>query len=210
MKNKYKYLSVILTIMLIISFVIYYKPKEVKADDTPVKCSYFVDIKGSINNPGVYEVECNKRVIDVINMAGGLTENADTTILNLSKKVKDEMYIIVYSNSEIQEYKQKLLPSKEIIKQVEEKIICPDNSNDACEKTNNTTKKEETKVEGKININNASKEELMTLTGIGESKADKIIEYRNSNKFNSIEDIKNVSGIGESVFNKIKDNITTE
>lgn len=209
MKNKIKILSIILVI-LIIFICSSYKPKEVKAEESNKACTYFVDIKGSINNPGVYEVDCDKRVIDVINIAGGLTDNADTTILNLSKKVKDEMYIIVYSNDEIKEYKQKLLPSKEIIKQVEEKIICPDNSNDACEKTNKSSSKEEVKVEGKININIASKDELMTLTGIGESKADKIIEYRNSNKFNTIDDIKNISGIGESIFTKIKDNITTE
>ncbi|MBR4830702.1 MAG: helix-hairpin-helix domain-containing protein [Bacilli bacterium] len=204
---KYK-IILILFVLLVIVISVYYKPSEVKADDNTITYNCFVDIKGSINNPGVYEVECNKRIIDVINMAGGLTANADTTILNLSKKVKDEMYIIVYSNDQIKEYKEKLLPSKEIIKQVEEKIICPDNSNDACEKkTNNKT---ETTLEGKININTATKEELMTLPGIGESKADKIIEYRKSNIFNSIDDIKNVSGIGERIFTKIKDNITTE
>ena len=207
MKNKLKIILVLFTILVIV-ISIYYNPKEVKADDEVITHNCFVDIKGAINNPGVYEIECNKRVIDVINMAGGLTDNADTTILNLSKKVKDEMYIIIYTNDQIKEYKEKLLPSKEIIKQVEEKIICPDNSNDACEKS--SASKEEVKVTGKVNINTATKEELMTLTGIGESKADKIIEYRKSNIFNSIEDIKNISGIGESIFTKIKDNITTE
>ena len=205
--KKYKFNSIVLLITLIFT-IIYHKPNEVKADEQ-IKSTCFVDIKGSINNPGVYEVDCNKRVIDIINIAGGLTDNADTSILNLSKKVKDEMYIIVYSNDDIKEYKEKLLPSKEIIKKVEEKIICPDNSNDACEKSN-TSKKEETTITGKININSATKEELMTLTGIGESKADKIIEYRSNNKFNSIEDIKNISGIGDSIIEKIKYNITTE
>ena len=207
MKNKLKIILVLFTILVIV-ISIYYNPKEVKADDEVVIHDCFVDIKGAINNPGVYEIECNKRVIDVINLAGGLTDNADTTILNLSKKVKDEMYIIIYTNDQIKEYKEKLLPSKEIIKQVEEKIICPDNSNDACEKSG--ASKDEVKVTGKVNINTATKEELITLTGIGESKADKIIEYRKSNIFNSIEDIKNVSGIGESIYTKIKDNITTE
>ena len=207
MKNKLKIISVCFIILIIVIFI-YYKPNTVKAEESNARCTYFVDIKGSINNPGVYEVDCGKRVIDVINMAGGLTEDADTTILNLSKKVKDEMYIIVYSNSQIKEYKEKLLPSKEIIKKVEEKIICPDNSNDACEKS--STSKEETKIEGKININTASKEELMNLPSIGESKADKIIKYRKTNIFNTIDDIKNVSGIGESIFNKIKDYIITE
>lgn len=207
MKNKLKIISICFIILIIVIFI-YYKPNTVKAEESNARCTYFVDIKGSINNPGVYEVDCSKRVIDVINMAGGLTEDADTTILNLSKKVKDEMYIIVYSNSQIKEYKEKLLPSKEIIKKVEEKIICPDNSNDACEKS--SIFKEETKIEGKININTASKEELMNLPSIGESKADKIIEYRKTNIFNTIDDIKNVSGIGESIFNKIKDYIITE
>lgn len=207
MKNKLKIISICFIILIIVIFI-YYKPNTVKAEESNARCTYFVDIKGSINNPGVYEVDCSKRVIDVINMAGGLTEDADTTILNLSKKVKDEMYIIVYSNSQIKEYKEKLLPSKEIIKKVEEKIICPDNSNDACEKS--SISKEETKIEGKININTASKEELMNLPSIGESKADKIIEYRKTNIFNTIDDIKNVSGIGESIFNKIKDYIITE
>ncbi|MBR3490620.1 MAG: helix-hairpin-helix domain-containing protein [Bacilli bacterium] len=207
MKNKLKIISICFIILIIVIFI-YYKPNTVKAEESNARCTYFVDIKGSINNPGVYEVDCSKRVIDVINMAGGLTEDADTTILNLSKKVKDEMYIIVYSNSQIKEYKEKLLPSKEIIKKVEEKIICPDNSNDACEKS--SISKEETKIEGKININTASKEELINLPSIGESKADKIIEYRKTNIFNTIDDIKNVSGIGESIFNKIKDYIITE
>lgn len=185
----------------------YYKPNNVKADNENYTNTCFVDIKGSIINPGVYEIECTKRVIDVINLAGGLEEDADTSILNLSKKVKDEMYIIIYSNNQIKEYKEKMLPAKEIIKKVEEKIICPDKSNDACENNTSNNVKE---VTGKININIATKEELMTLPGIGESKADKIIEYRNNNKFNSIEDIKNISGIGESIFNKIKDNISAE
>lgn len=204
--------SKIIILLLAISFITVfslYKPNTVKAEESTKKCTYYVDIKGSINNPGVYEVDCDKRVIDVINLAGGLTDNADTSILNLSKKVKDEMYIIIYSNDEIKEYKQKLLPSKEIVKKIEEKIICPDNSNEACEKTGSSSK-EENKIEGKVNINTATKEELSTLTGIGESKADKIIEYRSSNKFNSIEDIKNISGIGDSIFEKIKDNIIAE
>ena len=204
MKNKIR-IFILLLVVSIITVFSFYRPNTVKAEEN-TRCTYYVDIKGSINNPGVYEIDCDKRIIDVINMAGGLTENADTSILNLSKKVKDEMYIIVYSNDEIKEYKKELLPSKEIIKKIEEKIICPDKDNDACEY--NEIKKEEK--DTRVNINTASKEELMTLTGIGESKADKIIEYRNNNKFTKIEDIKNVSGIGESVYNKIKDYIYTE
>ena len=205
MKNK---ILIILIIAILVTITSFYKPSKVYAEET-IASNCFVDIKGSIINPGVYEIECNKRIIDVISLAGGLSEDADTSILNLSKKVKDEMYIIVYTNNQIKEYKEKMLPSKEIIKKIEEKIICPDTSNNACLKDSNTNTKDIV-VEGKININTASKEELMTLPGIGESKADKIIEYRNNNRFNSIEDIKNISGIGESIFNKIKDSIKAE
>lgn len=159
----------------------------------------FVDIKGAVKNPGVYEVSSNSRIIDVIKKAGNLKKNADTSIINLSKKVKDEMYIIIYTKEELSDYKEKILPSSKIVKEVEEKIICPDTDNDGC--INNSSSSY------KININNASLSELSSLTGIGEGKAKKIIEYREKNKFENIEDIKNVPGIGNSLYEKIKDNI---
>jgi len=161
----------------------------------------YVDIKGAVNNPGVYEVDSDSRVIDVIKIAGDLTEDADTSIINLSKKVTDEMYIIVYTREEMNFYKEKLIPVKTIIKEIEKKIVCPDKTNDAC-LTDSASD-----IEGKININTASKEELESLEGVGTSKAESIIEYRENNKFNSIEDIKKVSGIGDSLYEKIKDNI---
>ena len=165
------------------------------------KKTVYVDIKGAINNPGVYEVDSDSRIIDVIKEAGDLTPDADTSILNLSKIVKDEMYIIIYTKEEMNSYKEELIPAKTIVKEIEKKIICPDDNNDACISSNNIN------ITGKININTATKEELESLPSIGESKANKIIEYRNNNKFESIEDIKNVSGIGDFVYEKIKDNI---
>ena len=165
------------------------------------KKTVYVDIKGAINNPGVYEVDYDSRIIDVIKLAGDLTNEADTSILNLSKKVEDEMYIIIYTKDEMKEYKEKLIPTKTIIKEVEKKIVCPDENNAAC--LSYDTKS----VSDKININTASKEELESLPNIGSSKSSSIIEYREKNKFNSIEDIKNVNGIGESLYEKIKDNI---
>ncbi len=154
-----------------------------------------VDIKGMVNSPGVYEVEDDKRVNDVINMAGGLTEDADTSNINLAKIVKDEMTIVIYSKEEVLEkYKSEVCICD-----------CPYISNDACisditEDNNNSNL---------ININNASKEEFMTLPGLGEAKANSIIEYRTKNgNFEIIEDIKKVSGIGEALFEKIKDYIT--
>jgi DNA uptake protein ComE-like DNA-binding protein len=77
-------------------------------------------------------VNKNSRIIDVIEKAGDLKKNADTSIINLSKKVKDEMYIIIYTKEEISSYKERMNSSSEIINEVEEKIICPDSDNDGC------------------------------------------------------------------------------
>lgn len=164
--------------------------------------NYKVDIKGEILTPGIYTLKSNSRVIDVIEMSGGLTENADTSVINLSKKITDEMVIIIYSKSEVKDFKK----AKETEKIIQEKCIKKDENalkNDACIT-------DSAKTSGKVSINTATKEELMTLTGIGDSKAEDIIKYREENgPFKTIEDIKNVSGIGDSLFAKIKENITT-
>ncbi|MDD6878663.1 MAG: helix-hairpin-helix domain-containing protein [bacterium] len=164
-----------------------------------------VDIKGYVKNPGVYELSTEKRVIDAINMAGGLLKDADSSVLNLSKKLSDQMVIIVYSKDEVLNFRN--IKKEEIAS--EEKCVINDDKikNDACVEEN--TNVSNSNVSSKININTATLEELMKLPGIGESKANAIIEYRNKNgKFSKIEDIVNVSGIGSSVFEKIKDNIT--
>ena len=129
-------------------------------------------------------------------MAGGLTKNSDTSNINLSKKLKDEMVIIVYSKKEIENMEK--------------------SNENTCEPCNNaciTSEDENSKLTSKesksiINLNTATKEELLTLDGIGESKANAIIDYRNKNgPFKNVEEIKNVSGIGESAYEKLKDNI---
>ena len=167
--------------------------------------TFKVDIKGEINKPGIYSLKEGSRVIDVIEEAGGLTTQADTSVINLSKKIEDEMVIIIYSKKEVSNFKK----TKEVEEEVQQKCIQKDTNalkNDACitdkiekSKSNETTK---------ININTASLEELMTLTGIGESKAKDIIKYREKQKFKTIEEIKEVQGIGDSLFAKIKENIT--
>jgi len=176
--------------------------KEIKEKEEE-QVLYTVDIKGEINAPGIYELSPEKRIIDVITKAGGLTENADTSVINLSKKVQDEMVIIIYSKEEVNHFKE----TKEQEKQVQEKCYQIDNDslkNDAC------ISKQETSL-GKISINHASMEELQTLKGIGESKARDIIAYREANgPFQSIEEIINVPGIGESRFAAIKEDITIE
>ena len=178
------------------------KENTIKKEEKEVSKNILVDVKGEVNTPGVYELTVSNTVMDAINKAGGLTKISDTSNINLSKKLEDEMVIIVYSKSEIEKMNE------------EEKIECPP-CNNACiteedEKAKldeeNETKNIQT---GKVNINTADIETLQTLTGIGEVKAQAIIDYRNKNgDFKNIEDIKNVSGIGDSVYEKIKDNIT--
>ena len=178
------------------------KKKETKdtKDEVPrIK----VDIKGSVAAPDVYEVDSNSRVIDVINIAGGVTEDADTDNINLSKKVSDEDVIIIYSREELDNNK----------KSYEEKIdYCKSDNNSACATNVVTFDDNSTKEDAGssiININTATVEDLMKLSGIGEAKAKSIIEYRNSiGSFSKVEDIKNVTGIGDSIFDKIKDYIT--
>ena len=173
--------------------------KEEKREDNTIQ----VDIKGEINNPGIYKVSVNSRVIDVIHLAGELTENADTSVINLSKKVSDEMVIIIYSKEEVNDFKK----TKEIEKQVEEKCIQKDEDsiiNNACISSDSTINNN-----SKISINTASLDELKNLDGIGEKKAKDIISYREKNgPFEKIEDIMKVNGIGEASFAQIKENIT--
>jgi len=176
---------------------------EINSDDEIIKNKIRIDIKGQVVNPGVYELEQDSRVIDAIKIAGGLTEIANTSLINLSKKLEDQMVIIIYSNEEVKNSNVKEIET--VFKIVEKECNCPVIENDSCINTeidndNNT----ENVIENKININTASLDELMVLPSIGESKAKSIIEYRKENEFITIDDIMNVSGIGEALFEKIK------
>lgn len=178
--------------------------KQSDSADSKTSIMYKVDIKGAVNTPGIYSLDKESRVIDVINMAGGLREDADTTVINLSKKITDEMVIIIYTHQEVSDFSH----YKETEKVIQQKCIQKDEDslkNDACISSDNTTEDNNTV----ISINSATKEELMKLTGIGESRANDIIEYREKNGgFKSIDELKNVKGIGDSLFDKIKENIT--
>lgn len=221
--NKYKYKYILILLGLIIIILGYYlisKPKseekvitstikesaeilekEENIEENKVLTTIKVDIKGEVKKPGVYELTEGDRVIDIIDKAQGLTKNANTEYLNLSKKLVDEMVIIIYSKDEIKKFKE----TKEEIVYIEYECECPDNLNDACIEDKNEEKESEDTL---ISINTATKEQLMKLPGIGESKALKIIEFREENgNFKEIEELKNVSGIGESIYTKIKDYI---
>lgn len=162
-----------------------------------------IDIKGAVVNPGVYQLSVGCSVMDAINMAGGLLEDANTNTINLSKRLVDEMVIIIYTNEQIENYNKEKVITEFVY--VEIPCECPDTMNNACIEDNIKTEIKD----NKISINTATKEELMTLSGIGASKAEEIIKYREANgNFTDITEIKNVSGIGEAAFEKIKNNIT--
>lgn len=153
---------------------------EELAESNKKDSEIYIHIDGEINKPGVYKMKLGDRVDDAIKVAGGLTDNAEKNSLNLAVKLKDEMKIHIYKIGETQ-----------------------NNSN--AESSSNSQNSNSNNL---VNINTASKEELCKLTGIGETKAKLIIEYREKNKFNKIEDITKVSGIGKKTFEKIKNNIS--
>ncbi|HNZ83549.1 MAG: DUF655 domain-containing protein [Sedimentibacter sp.] len=133
------------------------------------KVYIYVDMDGAVVNPGVYGLIEGSRVIDAINMAGGLTEKAFTQNLNKARKLVDGEKIFINEEGE----------AADVF--IDDKLI---------------------------NINTASEDSLMSLPGIGEVYAKRIIEYRNAKRFNSIEEIKNIQGIGDKTFDKLKDLIT--
>ena len=146
-------------------------------------------ITGQVKNPGIYELQENSRIKDAIEEAGGLKETADITDINLATILQDEDKITIPSK---EEKNQNNVQSKTTEKS--------QNTNSLA--TNATTKTQNTKV----NINTATQTELETLPGIGPSTASKIVSYRKENgKFKNIEEIKKVSGIGDSKFEKIKE-----
>ena len=177
----------------------------------------YVEIKGAVQNPGVYPIEENNRVIDIIGAAGGITENADLSVTNQARLLKDQDIIIIYTKEEVANCKQKATDSEQT-QESNCSIYKPDINIDECptpfseEDNSNLDEQEPNTNEAniKININTATLEELTTLDGIGTTKAEAIINYRTEHgKFTNIEDLKNVSGIGESTYEKIKDHITT-
>jgi competence protein ComEA len=141
-----------------------------------------VDVKGQVNRPGVYQSNTGERVIDVIGRAGGLTEQADQTQVNFAEHVEDEMVIYIPGKGE------------------EVSTLPPPTG------SSGTVSSGKGQKEGKININKADEQELQNLPGIGQAKAVAIIEFRNtSGPFKAIEDLKDISGIGDKTYEKLKD-----
>ena len=145
----------------------------------------YVHVVGEVNAPGVVKVPSGTRLYNVIEKAGGMTKNAQTDYLNLADTVKDGQQIRVISKKEYKKLKKKKKKPKSESQSPKESSL--------------------------ININTATAEELKTLNGIGDAKANAIVEHRTQNgEFKQIEDIKNVSGIGDATFNNIKSMITVD
>lgn len=171
-----------------------YEENETETNETieKVNNNIMVDVSGEVNEPGVIELEEGKRIKDAIELAGGLTNKADTTNINLAYKLEDGMKIQIPSKEEKNKTIQDNYISVDAGKNIE-------NS-----EPNNIVKNKKSI----ININTANQKELETLPGIGESTAQKIIKYREEKgKFKKIEELKNVSGIGDAKFEKIKEYI---
>ena len=152
----------------------------------PQNC--YVDIKGEVLRPGVYEFSCESRIQEVIKKAGGFTEEADETKINLAQKISDKMQIIVPN-----------LHSKQ------EEGVTEGNS----EKGNSSNTTPSNSKQGTVNINTATLEELQTIKGIGKKKAEAILQYRKEHgAFRSKEDLLQVKGIGKKALEAIESQVT--
>lgn len=179
-----------------------------------------VDIKGMVQNPGLYEMYSNQNINDLIEAAGGLRSGGSTANINLSRRLSDQMVVIISRASDLR--------NTNIAREVNcsdyniynciidgERLAIVNNTNNNQPSNNvnnnqpNNSGNNNNTVSSMVSINNGTKEQLMTLSGIGESRAQAIITFRTNNgPFERLEDIMNVSGIGESIFANIKENIT--
>ena len=217
--NEIKYNTILvivnIVLLLILSFTTIYiinKKEYIIENNTETE-----EVKEEI----ISSVEHNSKVIDIINIAGRLKTNANTKYINLSKKLINESVIYIYTNNEIKELaSENKEPITECKCPTENITTCVENKasiievGEQTEIKNSNQKQEETKTELKedntlVNINKADKTKLTSISGIGDAKANAIIKYREENgNFKTIKDIKQVSGISDSLYEKIKDYIT--
>ena len=148
----------------------------------------FIDVKGAVRKPGVYELPSSSRVFEAIEKAGGMNDQADGNRVNLARKLTDGMVVYVPKLGE----------------KIDENALMDESGANA-----NASQRPQEKE--KININTATKEELQNLTGIGPAKAEAIIAHREENgPFQKEEDLLEVTGIGEKTFEKIKNEISVD
>ncbi|MEG0577448.1 MAG: helix-hairpin-helix domain-containing protein [Bacilli bacterium] len=191
---------IIIILILINVYALRNMSKEVIKEEN----SLYVEIKGDVKKPGVYKLNSNARVEDLVKKAK-LNESSSTEFNNMSKKLNDEDVVIVYSQKEIEDFKN----GNNAIKYVEKECVCPKIKNISCFNEAITNLDGVINKTGKVSLNSGTIEELMTIPFIGETKAKLIIQYRETNNgFKDIEDIMNVKGIGQNTFEKIKSYLT--
>ena len=171
---------------------------QITAQDTttvPTETVQFISVYicGEVRNPGIYDAPKGVMLNDIIEDAGGLTENASVNNINLVYQIMGNMSIYIPSEDEIKHG----FTGGDIIRQ--DGVYVWGNTSGGSSNSGGTTLM--------VNINTATLDELKSLPGIGEVTAQAIIDYRNTTSFTAIEDIKNVTGIGDSKFNRIKDYI---
>lgn len=155
--------------------------------DEPIVEKIMIDVKGAVQSPGVYNLTTEDRVIDAIERAGGYTEDAQTLAVNHAQKLQDEMVIYIPKTGE--EIHQNVANGQAV----------------------SSASVSSDPLDNKVDLNRADEDALTTLPGIGASKAQAIIAYREENgPYQTIEDLKNVSGIGDKTFEKLKEFIVAK
>lgn len=162
------------------------EPEQLTVEtSTSPPTTVMIDVKGAVNYPGVYTLEEGQRIVDAIEMAGGYAEAANPTLINHAQKLQDEMVIYIPKLGE------------ELTEIMPELVQTAQGNRSSSGSTNNA---------GKINLNKAEANELTQLPGVGPSKATAIIQHRTEQgTFQTIEDLKKVTGIGEKTFEQLKD-----
>ena len=211
-----KIIAIILIILVVIAYYYFYlrdTTEEISNQDLEVNNTQennqtnetiVVHVSGAVNIEGIVELASGSRIANAIEKAGGIKENADMTDINLAYPLEDGMKIYIPTKEETEANKNnENTPAESYVTAASGGV----NSKEATNSTSSSSTSDTTSK--KVNINTATQEELDTLPGIGPSIASKIIDYREQNgKFNSIEEIKEVSGIGDAKYEKIKDSIT--
>ncbi len=161
---------------------------RVEETTTMIPQNCYVDIKGEVLRPGVYEFSCESRIQEVIKKAGGFTEEADETKINLAQKITDQMQMIVPN-----------------VHSKQEGGVTEGNS----EKGNTSNTTPSNSKQGTVNINTATLEELQTIKGIGKKKAEAILQYRKEHgAFRTKEELLQVKGIGKKALEAIESQVT--
>lgn len=193
--SKYFFVFVLCSVLLIL----FYYFHDVKMNEA-LNINIKVEVKGAVIVPGVYQLPIDSRVVDLIEMSGGLSSDANIDHMNLSKKLYDEMVVIIYTEEEINKFQS----GNSFIRYVERECNCPILENDGCIESIISNNSFENK-SNRVSLNTGTLEELQTLPGIGPSKAQAIIDYRDANNgFKDIKEIINVKGIGNSTYENIK------